>query len=98
MTAHFGLPVDYGVGAGPYFVAAGRFTSGGWTDIVLANACAERDFDPGGERRWHIPATGRLQRACLAHGLAICDFNGDGNNDLAVADRYGVSLLMNTTR
>lgn len=110
VTAEFGLslPSRLKVGFGVSFIDA---DNDGWEDLYVANGHVHVDnpFEPfeqtaqlfwnrNGQRFHDVsPAAGQhFQRAIVARGTAVGDFNRDGRADIAVLQLNGpVSLLRN---
>jgi hypothetical protein len=95
MAAAAGSP--FGVGAGPHSVARGDFNGDGIADLATAN------FDSGNVTVLLGNGSGGFDPASISPStmganpiaVAVGDFNGDGNQDLAVANLGGgVTVLL----
>jgi hypothetical protein len=89
--------VNYLVGAGPQYVAAGSFTAAGRADLAVANlwSNAISILTGNGDGTFRTPVSYIIPGNPYA--LALGDFSGAGKEDIAVADTLGVTLLSNTT-
>jgi hypothetical protein len=97
----FQAPVTFAAGSQPLSVAVGNFHTGGSPDLIVTDA----SFAAGGIDHLLLlqgngdgtfqPAVS-LDSGKLSRGLAVGDFNGDGNADLAVANVAGgdVTVLL----
>jgi hypothetical protein len=94
----FQAAVNYPVGAGPRFIAAGDFNGDGRPDLAVANQDGNTVSIllayPNGTFRPAVNYAVGLYPACVVVG----DFNGDGLPDLAVANytSNNVSILLGT--
>jgi hypothetical protein len=88
----FQSPVSYGVGTNPTAVAVGNLTGSGHRDIVVADKGA-RDGSGAGLSVLLGNGDGTFQNSRMISlgvapvGVAVADLNGDGVEDLAVADQ-----------
>ncbi len=93
-TGVFSPSVSYMVGAKPTSVAAGDFNGDGRADVLAGNAKLLNFAALLGTATGNAPAVGSpflLPVSPLA--LAVADFDGNGNVDLAVVDKLGVASL-----
>ncbi len=94
--------VTYGTGANPVGVAVGDFNGDGIPDLAIANLCIS---DPtcqsdstvsillgNGDGTFQPQQT--YPTGATPVGIAVADFNGDGNADLAVANNNANSLTV----
>lgn len=92
--------VDYATGAGSDFVALGLLNSDGFVDAVTANASANSvSILLGNGNGTFAPKADFPSGGGTPFGVAIADYSGDGNADLAVANRgspgaAGVGILI----
>lgn len=85
----FGLPLALGVGAGPQFVAVGDFNADGRLDLAIAlggTTPGEVSVLLGNGNATFEPEV-RYGVGNLPRTVAVADFDGDGNQDLALANR-----------
>ena len=93
----FNVSASFAAGPGPLSVAAGDFNGDGVPDLVAANTNSSAltvllgdgagEFKASPESPVSVPGSPRL--------IAVADFNGDGVQDLAVADAFdGVTVLL----
>ncbi len=103
-TPTFSAKTDFTTGTGPYSVATGDFNGDGKKDIAAANYDATSvsvffNTTTTGSATPTFSAKTDFTTGTNPSTVAIRDLNGDGKNDLAVAN-YGsnsVSILFNTT-
>jgi CSLREA domain-containing protein len=95
----FGTAVDFAVGNQPNSIAVGDFNSDGKQDFVTANY----DFNHSnnvsvrlGNGDGSFGGLTNLSTGESVEGIAIGDFNGDGKQDLAIANGYSsiLSILL----
>lgn len=106
----FGQPDLFAAGNEPYSVAVGDFDEDGIQDLVVANETFRCTLDgcepavPGdvsvllGRGDGAFEAQSRFGAGRRPSAVAVGDFNGDGNEDLAVANSgsANVSILLGT--
>lgn len=103
-TPTFSAKTDFTTGTGPYAVATGDFNGDGKKDIAAANYDATSvsvffNTTTPGSATPTFSAKTDFTAGTNPSSVTIRDLNGDGKNDLAVAN-YGsnsVSILLNTT-
>jgi hypothetical protein len=86
----FAAPVSYPVGAGSAWLAVGDLNQDGRPDVVVSNSQAEDTnavtvYMNGGDGTLVSPHTLTAPPATYPLGIAIGDWNGDGQADVAVA-------------
>jgi hypothetical protein len=101
-TGIFVVPPQYAAGVGPLAVAVGDFNGDGKPDLAVSNNC------PANGCNINVPSTvsillGNGDGSFQPHvdypvgspsGVAVGDFNGDGKQDLAVANGDSVAILL----
>jgi hypothetical protein len=96
----FQAPVTFAAGSEPLSVAVGNFHGDGHPDLVVTNLAfvgvPDQLFLLRGNGDGTFQAAVSLDAGRLSRGLALADFNGDGNADLAVANVGGgdVTVLL----
>ncbi|MDT7807412.1 MAG: hypothetical protein QOJ70_1225 [Acidobacteriota bacterium] len=94
----FAAPTSFGVGDQPFAIAVGDFNSDGKQDLVTANTgpAANSVSVLLGTGTGSFAAATTFSVGTAPHSLAVGDFNGDGKQDLAVANRNSdnVSILL----
>ncbi len=101
--------IDFGAGAGPQSVATADFNHDGKMDLVVASQCGNdlNCLSPGGVSVLLSNGDGTFQphvdyeSGYQPYSVAVGDFNGDGNADIAVVNscvnsgcQGGVSILL----
>ncbi|HEV2380406.1 MAG TPA: FG-GAP-like repeat-containing protein [Terriglobia bacterium] len=98
-------PVSYGIGGTPQAVAVGAFGSNGVPDLVASNGSSGPICTPGCVSVITGKGNGTFDQLAANYdvgsapkGIAVGDFTGDGNPDVAVANSASnnVSVLLNT--
>jgi len=105
-TGSFGAKTDFGTGSFPFSVAVGDFNGDGALDLAVPNVS---DFDGNGvdintvsillgTGTGSFGAKTNFDTGSTPVSVAVGDFNGDGNPDLAVANQgsQSVSILLGT--
>jgi Ca2+-binding RTX toxin-like protein len=104
ITPSYAAKTDFGTGANPWSVAIGDLNGDGKPDLAIANSFSNsvsvlmNTTTPGATTPSYagrIDFTTGIQPVSVAIG----DLNGDGKQDLAIANSFSnsVSVLMNTT-
>ena len=102
-TGSFGAKTDFGTGYAPASVAVGDFNGDGKLDLAVANPGDFFSFSPEtvsillGTGTGSFGAKTDFGTDSIPLSVAVGDFNGDGNLDLAVGNDSGtVSILLGT--
>jgi hypothetical protein len=74
----------YPAGPGSSYVEAGKFTADRRTDLAVSNLDGNTVSILGGRADGKFAKIGDLPTGPSPFGLAVSDFNGDGNRDIAV--------------
>jgi hypothetical protein len=87
----FQAPVSFAVGSNPVAIAVGNFTASGHKDVVVADKGDTNGNGAGvnillGNGFGGFQSTGMISAGVAPVGLAVGDLNGDGKQDIAVAD------------
>jgi hypothetical protein len=100
----FNLPVGFGTGPNPFFVAVADFNGDGKPDLVVVNETSVSvlinttptgasipTFAPRNDFNNGAPQSGPMS-------VVVADLNGDGKTDLIIENAdYTISVLLNTT-
>ena len=97
-TGNFSRPTNFAAGDGPLSVAVGDFNGDGKQDLVVANS-GYPDYNVSillGDGAGHFSAPTNFTAGPEPSSVAVGDFNGDGKQDLAVANYSSdnVSILL----
>ncbi len=101
-TGNFSGPTNFSAGYNPDSVAVGDFNGDGKQDLAVANPCNGSCDSSGsvsillGDGAGNFSAPTSFIVSIGAGSVAVGDFNGDGNQDLAVANfnSSNVSILL----
>jgi serine/threonine protein kinase len=91
----FHVPVQYGVGTSPNYVAVADLNGDGRPDLVVSHASGNVSILLGkGDGTFRDAVNVSTGAGNSASHVAVADLNGDGKPDLAVAINGGVSILL----
>ncbi len=96
----FAAGIDFGVGRNPSSVAVGDFNGDGEQDLAVAHASGNPDTTVSillGNGNGNFGAATNFGAGPFPESVAVGDFNGDGNQDLAVTNNISpgtVSILL----
>ena len=98
-TGGFSAPANFGVGSNPISVAVGDFNGDGKQDLAVANQGVNQGTDTVsvllGNGAGGFSAATNFAVGTFPFSVAVGDFNGDGNQDLAVSNNASsVSVLL----
>jgi hypothetical protein len=99
-TGSFAAPVSFAAGSNPYFVAVGDFNGDGKQDLAVVNYGSSSNNVSVllGTGTGSFGAAVNFTAGSGPRAVAVGDFNGDGKQDLAVANYISsdVSVLLGT--
>jgi hypothetical protein len=103
-TPSFSAKTDFTTGSMPIFVSMGDFNGDGKSDMAVANYTSNTvsvflNTTAPGATTPTFSAKTDFTTGTYPNSVSIGDFNGDGKNDMAVANHYSktVSVFLNTT-